>query len=89
MTGPHHNAFDALIAEILGFDHAITMALLEEQEARDRATAARQALDEAMGRRVTLEGRRKATEAALRSIQVRDGVGDDVVVQLLERSVAP
>lgn len=79
------SAFDALIAEIVDLDDAVTRARLEEQDARDAATAARQRLDERQADRGAAEGRLRLTEAAVRLLLERDGISDAIVEQLIER----
>lgn len=79
------SAFDALVAEIVDIDDAITRALIAENEACDVFVAARQRLDVAVEGRKDLEVRVSRTQEALAFVQLRDGISDETVETLLER----
>jgi hypothetical protein len=80
------DALQALVAELVDADRAIAVARDAEEEAQREFIAARQVLDAALARTKAAVGRRTITNDALRLIQTRDEIGDDVVQALAERA---
>lgn len=80
------DALQALVHEVVDLDAEIDIARGGEDEARQEFVRARQALDDARGRREKLEGRRVTTTTALDLIRDRDEVTTATVEALMKRA---
>jgi chromosome segregation ATPase len=80
------DALQALVAELADARDLVGDYSHEREEAQREFVAARQVLDTANERLKAAEGRVADTDEAIRIIQRRDDIGDDVVAALVERA---
>lgn len=86
MSKKRSDALTALVAELADADRDVASERHLEEEAQQEFVAARQVLDAAVARSKAAVGRRTITHDALKLIQTRDEIADDVVAALLERA---
>lgn len=86
MSARRSDALQALAQEVAELTAAVRVAAADEDEARQEAAAARQALDLKRAARERLEKRAAVTRDALDLVAKRDEVADDVVDALIARA---